>query len=299
MSMPNFLIIGAEKSGTTSLYHYLRQHPDIFMCRSKELYFFAYEGERPDHRGPGDLTFDRNIVTRLEDYLAHFDSVANEKAIGEACPQYLYVPKAAERIRHHLPDARLVVVLRNPADRAYSIYMHLVRMGRETAANFAEALEREDARLRARWGPARGYRTNGFYSEQIARYDRLFGRSRLRIYLFEDLRDDPVFLVQDICRFLGVDDRFVPDVSLRFNVTGITRSRALRNFIRGPNLVKDLYRRLLPQGVRQRVTTTVETFNVRKVPFPPDVRADLVAGYREDIRKLEVRLGRDLSHWFA
>ena len=209
MSMPNFLIIGAEKSGTTSLYHYLRQHPDIFMCRPKELYFFAYEGERPDHRGPGDLTFDRNIVTRLEDYLAHFDSVANEKAIGEACPQYLYVPKAAERIRHHLPDARLVVVLRSPAERAHSIYMHAKREGRETTANFAEALEQEDARLRAGWESSWGYRRNGFYCEQVARYDRLFDRSRLRIYLFEDLRDDPVLLVQDICRFLGVHQRIV------------------------------------------------------------------------------------------
>src|SRR5215218_4707583 len=123
MTMPNFLIIGAGKSGTTSLYHYLGQHPEVFMSPMKEPKFFCFEGERPNFRGPGDdEEINRKCVTTIDAYRALFDGVACEKAVGEASSMYLYYPKAPERIDHHVAGVRLIAVLRNPVDRAYSSY---------------------------------------------------------------------------------------------------------------------------------------------------------------------------------
>src|SRR3954452_17434204 len=123
MTMPNFLIVGAAKSGTTSLYYYLKQHPQVFVSPVKEPKFFAYEGEKVVYRGPGDAENNRRLVNNLADYRALFGGANGAKAIGEASPVYLYSPKACERIRHYLPDAKLFVILRDPAERAYPSFL--------------------------------------------------------------------------------------------------------------------------------------------------------------------------------
>ena len=123
MAMPNFLIIGAAKSGTTALYHSLKQHPQIYMSPVKEPRFFAFEGETPRFCGPGDDRFVRKFVTNFEDYLRLFEAVTDQIAIGEASTVYLTMSEtSSRRIRHHLPHAKLIAVLRHPADRAYSQY---------------------------------------------------------------------------------------------------------------------------------------------------------------------------------
>src|SRR5688572_7713518 len=130
MVMPNFLIIGAAKAGTTSLYSYLNQHPQIFMSPVKEPNFFALEGEKLNFRGPGDAqVINRYSITQLESYRAHFKGITQETCIGEASTLYLDHPKAVERIQHYTPKARLITILRDPVERAFSNFLHAVRDG--------------------------------------------------------------------------------------------------------------------------------------------------------------------------
>src|ERR1051325_6146140 len=142
MTMPNFLVIGAVKSGTTALHRYLKQHPDIFMSTPKELRFFPFEDRPPDFRGPGDAEDMKPAVKSIGDYRARFAEGARHPARGESSPLYLYYPRSAERLRHHIPDAKLIAILRHPADRAYSQYLMKVRDGHERL-DFAAALDAE------------------------------------------------------------------------------------------------------------------------------------------------------------
>ena len=302
MTMPNFLIIGAAKSGTSSLHFYLAQPPEIYMTPDKQTYFFAYEGSEPEFGGPGDqMEMSRHLINSLEDYRAKFDGVTTERAIGEACSIYLYDAKAPAAIKRHIPDAKLIIILRDPAERAYSSFMQMIREGFEPVKDFGEALKHEDERIAGKWRHLWHYRARGYYYRQIRTYLELFDRSQLRIYLFEDLRDDPQALMKDIFRFLGVDDSFLPDTSGRYNASGIPRSRTLLRLIMRPNLLKTLAKPLMPKALRHEIKTFVTTspWSLRRPPLDPQVRRDLVTGYRQDILKLQGLLGRDLSGWMA
>ena len=147
MTIPNFIVLGAAKAGTTALYHYLGQHPEVCMSRTKETNFLALKDDPLDFRGPGDRDYiTRFSVTTLDGYRDQFRGCGAKPAIGEASPLYLYSPKAPGLIGEVVPDAKLIVILRNPIDRAYSAFLHLVRDGRETVLDFGEALRLEDER---------------------------------------------------------------------------------------------------------------------------------------------------------
>ncbi|HEX8199102.1 MAG TPA: sulfotransferase [Isosphaeraceae bacterium] len=262
MTMPNFLILGAAKAGTTALYHHLRQHPQIGMSRIKETNYFALMGEPVDFRGPGDREFiGRFSVTTLDDYRDQFRHCAATPAVGEASPLYLYSPKAAHGIRHFVPDAKLIVILRDPVDRAYSAFLHLVRDGREPVIDFGEALRREEERIADRWEHIWHYRRMGFYHEQLSRYFVAFDRAQIRIYLYDEFHADPLGVLRDVFRFLGVDEGFAPDTSVRHNAASVPRER--------------------------------------RPPLLPEVRRELQDGFRDDILKLQGLLGRDLSAWLG
>jgi hypothetical protein len=198
MPMPNFLIIGAAKSGTTALHSYLDQHPQIFMTPDKETNFFTFEGQTLNFQGPGDEGINSFSITRPAQYQQLFSGVSGEKAIGEACPLYLYDPDTAQRIKSQLPEVRLVVILRNPVDRAYANYLHLIRDGREPCADFEQALQQEPHRVQQGWEWFWHYTQQGFYGQQLARYSQCFDREQIRVYLYEDLSKRPDWLFQDL-----------------------------------------------------------------------------------------------------
>jgi hypothetical protein len=169
--LPNFLIIGAQKSGTTSLYNYLKQHPQIFMPRLKEPHFFTYEGQLPPHP---------SVVTSWQDYRALFADARDEIAVGEASPSYLHGEQAPRRIAHYFPTIKLIAILRNPADRAFSNWMHNVSYGREEL-DFGQALQAEERRIQEGVGYLFWYRYKGFYHRHLTRYLALFDRTQLRV----------------------------------------------------------------------------------------------------------------------
>lgn len=293
--MPNFLIIGSAKGGTTSLHYYLNQHPQIFMSAVKEPRFFALEGEVLNFRNP-DAAINHNSVTTLEAYQALFKDVTNEIAIGEASPLYLYSAKAVERIKHYIPQAKLIAVLRNPVDRAFSCYTHLRRENYEKLS-FAEGLKAEEQRIQDNWAHLWHYKKAGFYYEQLKRYYDAFDPAQIKVYLFEDLNVDSTAITQDICRFLGVDDSFQPELS-RQNVSGIPKSRLVHNFFARKNPIREAIAPLIPSHLRQQISRKIKTWNLGKKPeLDPAIRQELVELYREDILKLQELLQRDLSHW--
>ena len=296
MTMPNFLVIGAAKGGTTALHRYLGQHPQIYMSQPKELRFFPFENQRPDYRGPGDALYVSSMLYSIEDYQAHFAESPAYPARGESSPLYLYFPRSAERIRHYIPEAKLIAILRHPAERAYSQYMMIKRDGLETLG-FAEALAVEEQRIADHWGHLWHYRRRGFYAAQLQRYFDIFRREQLKIYLYEDYVADPVGLMQDLFRFLNVDDTFVPDMSVRHNESLIPRSRKLQVFLTEPRRIKRLFKSVVPEGWSRRVGDRLRRQNLTKPPLPQEIRRQLTEVYRADIIRLQDMLQRDLSHW--
>jgi hypothetical protein len=293
--MPNFLIIGAAKAGTTSLYQYLKQHPQVYMSPIKEPMFFSFEGATLDFRGPGDEAYmSKGIIkTNLKDYCALFEDVAEQKAIGEASTSYLYSPRAAERIRHYIPSAKLVAVLRDPVERAYSYFMNHVKHGYEPSDDLISVFEQEEKRIEDHWSPFWHYKNNGFYYQQLKRYYDLFDAAQIQVHLYEDFTEGPDRVLRDILRFLEVDDAFMPDISIRHNTTLLPRSVTVaRLFKRRSSLL-----RLVPGKLRGRLRRAALEKNRQKPKLSRASRKQLIEVYREDIVKLQDLLQRDLTNW--
>ncbi len=299
MTLPNFLIIGAAKSGTTALYRYLSDHPKIFMSSRKELHYFSHPETSRLVKGPD--SYQRVSVASLTEYKEYFKEVKDEKAIGEASPSYLYFPECAKRIKQLIPDVKLIAILRNPIDRAFSAYMHAIRDGWEPVNNFTKALLEEEKRINQDWEIVWHYTKAGLYYEQLLHYFRLFDGSQIQIFLYEDLQNDPEKLIKNMYKFLNVDDANVPDFSTHPNVSGKVRSRFLFNFTNklflNPNPIKNTARKLLPESVRWRFTTSIRNLNIRKDPFPEGIRPSLIDFFQNDIDNLQKLINRDLSSW--
>lgn len=294
MKLPNFLVIGAAKSGTTSLYEYLRQHPEVFLPDLKEPRFFAFEGEDIEDSDP----VNRRTVTNLADYASLFEGAEGYGAIGEVSPAYLPCAEAPERIHRHLGEVKLVALLREPVERAYSHFLFAVQKGFEPeGVTFEEAIREPTVRVgnRVRRRP---YVSTGFYARHLERYYARFPADAIRVYLFEDLTDDPLAFARDVFEFLEVDRTFEPvGTTTRHAKSGIPRSRALHGALRGSKPLRAVARAMVPTAIRSRLRTKIVNLNLQKPPMPNGERAHLRRLYRDDIERLEDLLERDLSTW--
>jgi len=299
MTLPNFLIIGAAKSGTSSLYMYLMQHPEIYMSPTKEPHFFSFDNESKMTKGPGDPICE--AITDFNAYQALFDGVTDEKAIGEASTSYLYRPEAPERIHAMLPDVKLIAVLRNPADRAFSAYMHVVRDKRETAKDFTEAITLEEVRKTADWEPIWHFTSVGNYYEQLQRYYELFKPEQIRIFLFEDLINNLTAPLTNIYKFLDVDPNFIPGSLMRYNASGQVRSENIHKasewLFSNPNPIRWVSHKVLPHNWRMKFATWVRFKNLKRPEIPSEIRRKLIDQFRDEIHQLEGLINRDLSDW--
>ena len=294
--LPTFLIVGAAKSGTTALYHFLRQHPQVFMSPEKEPAFFAFEGSRPRFRGPYDESrINATSVWRADDYEGLFRGAASRLAVGEASTQYLYYPAAPERIARKLRDVRLVAILRQPAERAYSHYLMVLRDGREWLS-FEDALRVESERIAQGWYWGR-YRDYGYYYAQLKRYFDLFPRERIRVYAYDDLVADPRAVVRDLLAYLGVDPDVSMDLSGRPNVSGILANPLWRLLWARTNGVRALLRPHLPRELRHRVGDFFASRRMIRPKLQEETRRVLTEGYRDDILRLQDLIDRDLAAW--
>ena len=299
LTLPNFLIIGAAKSGTSSLYMYLKQHPQIFMSPVKEPHFFSFTSESKMTKGPGDPI--PNAITNFEEYLQLFNNVEKEKAIGEASTSYLYRPEAAKRIFELIPNAKLIAILRNPTERAFSAYMHVVRDQRESAKNFNESLLFEKDRIEANWDPIWHFTNVGFYFKQISRYYQYFKPNQIKIFLYDELVINRLKLLIEIFNFLNVNPNFLPVNLDKFNVSGQQKNKLIYFFTKiifqRPNPFRWLSRQTIPENLRWKVTNWIRANNLKKQEIPPKIRNELIDLYREDIINLESLINKDLSLW--
>jgi Sulfotransferase domain len=283
---PNFFIVGAPKCGTTALYTYFREHPQIFMPPLKEPQFFAV-----------DLLGDRRRIRSLPEYLACFAGARDKPRIGEASTAYLGSKRAAEEIKAFAPDARIIVMLRNPVDKMYSRFNDARFTNQEPQRSFEAALSAEQ-----RCGPSfgLGYRESARYASQVRRYLEVFDRARIHFIIFDDFRERTAATHEEALRFLGVraDDRSdFPMVNERRYVRGMP----LQQFVRHPpEVLRRLGRMSISPVMRRRLREWVANLNEVAVPPPPlpaDLRRRLQREFQDDVEKLGRLIGRDLSGW--
>lgn len=295
MAFPNFLVIGAPRAGTTSLHEYLGQHPDVFMSPRKEPRFFAYGPEGPDHSGPADSwTINQTDTTGLDTYEALFDGVEGESAVGEVTPTYLAESSSPKRIAEHAPDMRLIAVLRNPVERAFSDFVNMVRLRREPLDDFEEALDEEHRRIQEGWSPFYHYRRKGYYARHLGRYLEHFHPDQIRIFFFEDLVNDAQRVTRAIFKFLEVDPDVEVSTERTFNASGLPRSDTLQALLRSPPTRTALW--VLPD-IFDRLATRLEAVNLEKPDLSDDMFQSLAGEYVGDVRRLEGLLDVELDPW--
>ncbi|MFY9561390.1 MAG: sulfotransferase [Terriglobales bacterium] len=286
MLKPNLFLVGAPKCGTTALYTYLREHPQIFMSPVKEPQYFAQ-----------DLRGDRRRVRSLKEYLECFAGARDEEIIGEASTSYLGSKRAAEEIKAFAPDARIIIMLRNPVDKMYSRFNDARFNKREPHLTFEEALNAEQ-----RCGPSMGlgYRESARYASQVRRYLEAFGRASVHVILYDDFKNRIAATYEETLGFLGVR----PDGRSEFPVVNsrrYVRSMALQEFVRQPPEILRRFGRLaLPLGARRQLRGWLSALNVISAPPPPlsqDLRRRLQREFEDDVKELGQLIGRDLSAW--
>ncbi len=290
MPLPNFLIIGAPKAGTTALYQYLQQHPSVFMSHPKEPHFFTYQQDHwPEWATP-----------TLAEYRQLFEPAGQASALGEASTWYLYSRHAAQAIQRQIPNIRLIALVRHPVDRAYSSFVFRQQCGWEALPTFEQAIRQEPERIAQAMPWDYHYLQAGFYGEQLQRYYDTFDRGQIRVFLHDDLKADAAGVVRSTCQFLEIDDGVSLDTDATHNVTYRPKNQRINRFLTQKSGLKSMVKRVIPTWVRQPLTNQIRQQNLEKPPpLDPDLRHRLTLPFREDILRLQDLIDRDLSAWLA
>jgi hypothetical protein len=321
--LPNFFVIGAPRSGTTSLYEYLAAHPDVFMSTVKEPDFFIRPSLTLVHPLGGSARADldedaarsEELAKELQEYRSLFAGAKGQARLGEASAIYLGNPVAPWHLRAYVPDAKLIAVLRNPTERAFSHLVHGKRIYAEhgqASAIGAEGVSVDEAFAAAvdtalRDGPFDGTTSDpeiwvqsGFYHLHLTRFLSHFPEEQLKLFLFEDLTERPRDVMREIYGFLGIDDTFELPTTEAFNASVVPRSRRLFTIFTTKNALMRKARAVAPTRVRAvALRTRNRLLGSAKPPIDADLRNKLDAIYRDDILRLQEHLGRDLSGWLG
>ena len=291
MSRPDFFIVGAPRSGTTALYEYLREHPQVFMPYRKEPMYF------------GSDLFRRQPILDEAGYMRLFGP-AGQRLAGEASVWYLFSEHAPAEISAFNPEARIIIMLRDPVEMLYSVHSLLVANAQEDLTEFADALAAEADRAAGRrlpagtrWPRRLQYRWLGRYPVHVRRYLEQFGAERVKVIIFDDFRASPGDVFADVLSFLGLQPGFHPD----FRVVNANRSMGsmrLQRFINDERVQSTMGH--LPGRMYHVLMRGLTRLNVRRQPRPPldpAVAAALRADLADSVTELEELLGRDLSRW--
>jgi hypothetical protein len=249
----------------------------------KEPSFFACVGESAGHAGPGDA----KRIRRWDDYCRLFEGAGSQRVVVEASPLYLYEAEAIRRIAETVPACKLIALLRDPASRAFSQFTQHRMDGREPCRKFADALAAEGERMRL-----------GFYDHQLERVFEHISREQVRVYLFDDMVEDPEGTLNDVARFLGLGAGLRERQDRRSqNKAQRPRSRRMHALFNRPNVVKDSIRPLVPPWMRNRVQDLVARVNLREMGTPSETLSRLRREYDESVMRTGDLIGRDLSNW--
>ncbi|WP_053404750.1 sulfotransferase [Persicobacter sp. CCB-QB2] len=302
ITLPDFLIIGAGKSGTTSLYHYLDQHPDIFFSEVKEPNFFALEGIDPvnEKDDPEQMFHYPWAVTEFQEYLDLFASAEPHQLKAEASTMYLYSKKAAEGIKQRIPEAKLIAVLRQPAERLWSRYLHLARENRTPEVSFNDVIKKGNI-----YWKRPDLIPSGFYADHLKSYFDLFPEHQIKILFHEDLLKKPSEVLNQLIEFLDLAP-FEFETNQQFNKSGYIKNKKLDAIIGQNSVVKKSVEKLTPgllnlikgQPHLKKWLNNARNANLEKPSFPKELKNKITQEiYLEDIEKLEDLLRVNLDHW--
>jgi hypothetical protein len=294
---PQFLVIGAARSGTTALYQHLAEHPQLFLTEPKEPHYFALAGTTPAFTGPGDRqTINRLAVTDPDEYRSLYRAARPDQVRGEASVSTLYYPQAITRVRDEVPDARLICMLRDPADRAFSAYGFMRTRDFEPCASFEEALADEPRRIAAGWHHIWHYTAMSRYGEQLRHVLDVFPREQVLVLRYEDMVADVAAVLARVHGFLGVPV-LPPAVDPDPHRSGEPRSRLLSRVVSTHHPLKKVVAPLIPVALRRRIRRAVVRRNVVRTSYGEKTRRALVETFREDVALLEQLTGLDLAAW--
>ncbi|MBU45897.1 MAG: hypothetical protein CMD28_00535 [Flavobacteriales bacterium] len=296
--LPNFLIVGAAKSGTSSLHNYLHEHPEVFMP--------SYNREGMKVKEPRFLIKDlvqhrlHNGVWNFEEYQSLFSDVREEKVIGESTVLYLYYYQhAIKNIKYYLgEEVKIIIMLRNPIDRAYSAFQHVSRGLNETNS-FEESLEIEKGRLERETNltPMVMYKEMGMYYSMVKAYKDSF--KNIHIVFYEDFRDNIALEMSKVYSFLGISKDINVNLNKRYNVGGKRwKNKKSKNFFMKDNWVKSILKSITPKEIRQEIRNKLVNLSTKEVEeMKKETRKMLNNYFQEDIKNLSELLNKDLQHW--
>ena len=298
MALPDFFIAGAPKAGTTAVHAALARHPALYMSAVKEPKFFLTDGPPPARGGPGDVQTYREHVWQRDDYEALFAAAPAGILRGESTPFYLYNRDAQRRIRALIPSARLIVILRDPVERAHSNWAHLWSAGLDPVDDFVLACAEEQRRIEAGWADFWRYTSLGRYGDQLEHLYTVFPRDQVLVFRYHALIESPGLVLDQICAFLGVPQGVLaevprenvtahPQLSLRHRTVAkaLRASSAVSNVLPGATTLTGSLERILQRDSRPRQPLTWEQ------------RQALLPRFEADIRLLEVITGEDFGNW--
>jgi hypothetical protein len=298
---PDFFIVGAPKAGTTALHAALARHPGLSLSAVKEpKYFLCGDAPPPLYLGPGDAHSRREWVWRRDHYLALFADAPRDVLVGESTPLYLDDPAALLRIQSVKPDAKLIAVIRDPVDRAYSNWMHLWSDGLEPEADFVTAVAMEDARRRRGWAPFWRYRSLGLYGRQLEHARTLFPADRIHVLRYRDLVESPEQTLAGVWDFLGIQSGPLPEVprdNVKPFVPDTFRSRSIARAVRAGARLGSLGPPEIWRAVEKRMLATLQNRGERRPALNPEQRRQVQGYFLDDLSLLEELTGRDFSDW--
>lgn len=288
--LPTFIIIGAPKAGTTSLYHYLSEHPDVYMSEPKEVNFFS----REEIEAQG-LYYQDFKAKDLKSYEQLFDDAINKKAIGEGSVSYLFYPHTPQKIKAILPKVKNIILLRNPIERGYSHYLMDYRLGL-VDLTYEEIVfkttKHENLDLYYQQ-----YVELGLYYEQVKRYLDLFGKEQVKIYLQEDLRSDSMTVINDLYTYLNIDKSFVPDINKEHNSFSMPKYAFIQRLY-SDQKVRTIMSNVLPNKLKELLLNGLFE-RVKKPKLDIKTKEYLSELYKPDIINLENMINMDLKSWYT
>ncbi|ADE16361.1 sulfotransferase [Nitrosococcus halophilus Nc 4] len=311
--LPNFFIVGAAKGGTTSLHQYLSKHPEVYMSPIKETNFFSQADIKKEFFNKEyklDINFDlekylskqerENIhianIEKWDDYIRLFKNVSNEKAIGESSNSYLFCPSAAKAIKEKIPNPKIIIILRNPIDRAFSHYLMNRRLGKTLNEDFIRELEYDYYKKTKGWGVSRLYLELGLYHQQVKRFIDTFSNKQIKIIIYDDYKTNSRETLNQLCYFLKITTNIIDiNLSKEHNKASLPRFKYI-NYILTQMGIINFLKKNLSHNIKNNLQKAL--YSNKKLPKLNQYEKEFLTDfYKKDIEKLSNLLNKDLSFW--